>query len=278
MRVISIANFKGGTGKTATAVNMAAFLADAGYRVLLIDADPQHNATDFYAPIEAGPTLTDVLEGLGEAVWSDNVVPVGRRNLDLLGADMGLLRLDLAAIIAGSTEARRRMADFIGCARADDAYDFVIIDCPPSFTAASVAALSESDDVILPTRADAWSRAGVLEMIAQVRSLGRAARCRVLITMADRTNLARQGAELLREDGLDVFRTEIRRSVAVGESSYARQPLCDYEPGCNAARDYDALVREYLEEVTDMNVGDKPRGDEDAAPYAGEEDDDGETV
>ena len=249
MRVLSIANFKGGTGKTATAVNMAAYLADAGYRVLLIDADPQHNATDFYAPIEAGPTLTDVLEGTSEPLWSDNVAPVGRPGLDLLGADMGLLRLDLAAIVNGSIEARRRMADFIECVRQDDAYEFVIIDCPPSFTAASVAALSESDDVILPTRADAWSRAGVLEMIAQIRSLGRSARCRVLITMAERTNLARQGAELLREDGLDVFRTEIRRSVAVGESSYARQPLMDYAPACNAARDYDALVREYLEEV-----------------------------
>ena len=253
MRVISIANFKGGTGKTATAVNMAAFLADAGYRVLLIDADPQHNATAFYASIEAGPTLTDVLEGTSEPLWSDNVVPVGRPGLDLLGADMGLLRLDLAAIVNGSSEARRRMADFIECVRQADAYEFVIIDCPPSFTAASVAALSESDDVILPTRADAWSRAGVLEMLEQVRSLGRRTgsrpRCRVLITMAERTNLARQGAELLREDGLDVFRTEIRRSVAVGESSYARQPLMDYAPACNAARDYDALVREYLEEV-----------------------------
>ena len=254
MRIISIANFKGGTGKTATAVNMAAFLADAGYRVLLIDADPQHNATDFYSPIEgAQPTLYDVLAGTGETPWSDNITPAGRPNIWLLGADMRLLTLDLAAIINGTVEPQRRLSDFLGVVRGDDAYDFALIDCPPSFTAASVAALSESDDVILPTRADAWSRAGVLEMLEQVRSLGRRTgsrpRCRVLITMSDRTNLARQGAEQLREDGLDVFRTEIRRSVAVGESSYARQPLCDYDPSCNAARDYDALVREYLEEV-----------------------------
>lgn len=254
MRTIAIANFKGGTGKTATAVNMTAYLADAGYRVLLIDADPQHNATDFYNPIEGSqPTLYDVLAGKGVTPWPDNITPAGRKNVSLLGADMRLLTLDLAAILNGTAAPQRRMADFLAVLRTDDAFDFIVVDCPPSFTAASVAALTEADDVILPTRADAWSRAGVLEMLEQIRSLGRRTgsrpRCRVLITMADRTNLSRQGAEALRELGLEIFGTQIRRAVAVGESTYARQPLMDYAPECNAARDYDALVREFLEEV-----------------------------
>ncbi len=268
MRTISIANFKGGTGKTVTAVNLAAELADAGRRVLLIDADPQHNATDFYCRDDAAATLTDVLEGTASPFWPEAVTPTGREGLDLLGSDTGLLRLDLSALADGSCEARRRMADFIGALREDDAFDYVLIDCPPSFTAASVAALAESDEVILPTRVDAFSRAGVTELIAQIRSLGRLGaglRLRVLITMADRTNLSRQGAELLRSSGLEIFQTEIRDCVKVGESTYAREPLRDYAPRCTAARDYAALARELL-------AGEENgRPDEGIRPCAGEE-------
>ena len=252
MIVISVANFKGGTGKTTTAVNMAAELAAGGYRVLLIDADPQHNASDFFGADYDWPcTLTDVLEGTAELYWPDDVSATGREGLDLLPADMGLLRLDLAAIANGSSEALRRLTDFLDAVREDDAYDVVIFDCPPSFTAASVAALVNSDEVILPTRVDAFSRAGVEELIGQIRSLGRSTRAvfRVLITMADRTNLSRQASVSLRDSGLWVFRTEIRACVKVGESTYARQPLCDYAPRSTAAADYRALTREYLAEV-----------------------------
>ena len=253
MRVVSIANFKGGTGKTVTACNMAAELAVLGRRVLLIDADPQHNASDFYGGGYDWPcTLTDLLDGTAEAYWPDNVSPTGREGLDLLPADMGLLRLDLASIANQDNQARRRMTDFLASLRSDDAYDFVIFDCPPSFTAASVAALTESDDVILPTRADRFSRAGAAELIDQLRGLGRAAsgaKFRLLMTMTDRSNLCRQAAGSLRESGAWVFGTEIRSCVKVGEATYARQPLCDYAPRSTAAADYRALVKEYLEEV-----------------------------
>ena len=253
MRVISIANFKGGTGKTATACNMVAEMADTGRRVLLIDADAQHNASDFFGGGYNWPcTLTDLLEGAAEGEWPDVVSPTGREGLDLLPADMGLLRLDLASIANQDNRARRRMADFLAALMWADAYDYVIFDCPPSFTAASVAALTESDDIILPTRADRFSRAGVTELLDQLRPLGREARgakFRVLITMADRSNLCRQGAGALRESGLLVFDTEIRSCVKVGESTYARQPLRDYAPRCSAAADYAALVKEYLAEV-----------------------------
>ena len=249
MRTISIANFKGGTGKTVTAVNLAAELADAGRRVLLIDADPQHNATDFYCRDDAAATLTDVLEGSAEAVWPDVITPAGREGLDLLPADMGLLRLDLAAIANGSSAAQHRLGDFLDALREDDAYDFVLIDCPPSFTAASVAGLVQSGEAVLPTRVDAFSRAGVGELIAQLRQLGRVSARIVftaLITMTDRTNLCRQGAAALRASGIPVFDTEIRDCVKVGESTYAREPLRDYAPRSTAARDYAALARELL--------------------------------
>ena len=255
MRVISIANFKGGVGKTTTAVNLAAELAADGHDVLLIDADPQHNASDFYLREADGcATLTDVLLGQCEPYWPEIVTPAPQRaHLSVLPSDMGLLALDLSAIRGGSGAAAGRLADFLVAIGEDNAFAYIIADCPPGFTAASVALLCESDDVILPTLPDAFSRAGALEMIEQINSLSRRTgarpRCRVLITMADRTNLSRQGAEALAEAGLDVFATQIRRAVAVGESTWARRPLMDYAPNCNAARDYDALTEEYLRGV-----------------------------
>ena len=252
MRVVSIANFKGGTAKTVTACNLAAILAaEHGKRVLLIDADPQHNSSDFYGGGYDFPcTLTDVLEGTAEPYWPDTVSATGREGLDLLPADMGLLRLDLAALADGDGQARRRMADFMDTLREDAAYDFVIFDCPPSFTAASVAALTQSDDVIVPTRVDAFSRAGAGELIAQLRGLGRStgANFLMLVTMASRSNLSRQGSEALRATGLWVFPTEVRDCTKVGESTYARQPLIEYAPRCNAAMDYRAVTGEYMAE------------------------------
>ena len=253
MKIISIANFKGGTGKTATACNLAALLAREGKAVLLIDADAQHNASSFFLDEPADLiTLTDVLEGLGETLWSDNVTPCAEYGLDVLPADMGLLRLDLAAILNGDSQAHRRMTDFLDCARRDNAYDFVLIDCPPQFSAPSVAAMANSDTIILPTKVDANSVAGMRELIDQLLGTRRFAITadlfKILITMADRSNLSKQVEAQLRNGRFPVFRTVIRAGVAVGESSYARQPLFEYAPKSKPAQDYEALVREIIAE------------------------------
>ncbi|MBR6114306.1 MAG: ParA family protein [Oscillospiraceae bacterium] len=260
MRVLSIANFKGGTGKTLTACNLAAILAKRGRRVLLIDADPQHNATDFFGAAPEDPTLTQVLSGEAETYWEDVVSPTGRDNLWLLGADMGLLTLDLASMTEGGSEALRRFRDLINVLRNDRAFDHVVIDCPPSFTAASVAALSVSQDVIIPTKADAFSQAGTGELVTQIQQLMGAGRWmpdyHVLLTMVQATRLCREGREMLRSTFRGaVFDTEIHCSVKVEEATFARKPVGEYDPKGRAGHDYRMLADEYLRETEDENNG-----------------------
>lgn len=251
MKIYAVANFKGGVAKTTTVINLAAQMARDGDRVLAIDADAQHNLTDFYCPDWDGITLTDVLTGQADPVPDRNIAHTAYENLDLLCADMRLLTLDLAAILSAADGQDLRLFDFIREVRERDDYDYVIIDCPPSFTASSVAALVCCDEVILPVKADAFSRTGALEMIQQVRSLGAyhiAPRFRVLATMADRSRLSRQARDLLRADGLDVFETEIHASVCVGESTFKRMPLYEYVPRSRVAQDYEQLLREVRED------------------------------
>lgn len=252
MKILSIANFKGGTGKTVTACNLAAIAAREGRRVLLIDADAQHNSSDFFGADPEGCTLTDVLEGYADGVAGDYVQETTLDNLDVLPADMGLLRLDLAAILSQDNQPLRRMDDFLDALRADREYDLIIIDCPPSFTAASVAALVNSDEVLMPTRSDAFSRTGVLEIREQLNNVGLRLlrpmpRIRVLITMADaRSSVPKQAAAMYKAAGFAVCRTVIRSGVAVSKSTWQRLPLYAVAPGSRPAQDYEALAREVL--------------------------------
>lgn len=251
MKTIAIANFKGGVGKTTTVINLAALLARDGKTVLAIDADAQHNLTSFFCPDWDGTTLADLLRGEADQYAENIIAPTAYDNLNLLCADMRLLTLDLAALLNDpqvcSASSDKRLFDFLEAV--NDEYDYCLIDCPPSFSAASVAALVCADEVILPVKADAFSRAGALELIAQVKSLGSyhiAPRFKVLATMADRTRLSRQAIDQLKLDGLDVFDTVIRSSVCCGESSYTRVPLYEYAPRSGAAQDYEALYKEVL--------------------------------
>lgn len=252
MKIISIANFKGGTGKSVTACNLAAIAARDGRRVLLIDADAQHNASDFFGADPEGTTLTGVLEGYADSCSAETMQETPLDKLDILPADMGLLRLDLAAILNQDTAPLRRMDDFIDALRRDQTYDLTVIDCPPSFTAASVAALVNSDEVIMPTRSDAFSRTGVLEIREQLNNVGLRLlrplpRIRVLITMADaRSSVPKQAADIYKAAGFEVCRTVIRSGVAVSKSTWQRLPLYAAAPRSNPALDYERLAKEVL--------------------------------
>nr|DAL91762.1 MAG TPA: ParA [Caudoviricetes sp.] len=250
MKVISIMNLKGGVGKTITAINMAAILAAShNKRVLVIDADPQANASRFFGAENATCGLSSLFCGFG-GVWDEVVWQTQLSGVDIVPADMSLVEIDIAT--AASADASvKTIPDFIAAVRDDDGYDFVIIDCPPGFTAVSVSAIAASDDIIIPAKVDAFAISGITELktqIAAVQQLRDNIRIAgVLITLWRPLPVIMQGESYLRSSGLPVFETYIRRTDAkVDESTFTLQPLSEYSPFCNAARDYRAFVEEYL--------------------------------
>ena len=270
MRTISVINLKGGTGKTTTVINMAAILADRGRRVLCIDADPPANLTQFFgfrAPDKTlDTTLAELMEGyekFGSDDADDYVLATPCPGISLVPASIGLIGADIASIKRGGRV--RAVQDLIDALNEDawigsgvpeedvSAFDYVLIDCPPSFTAASVAAIYASDDVIIPVEADLFSVIGMSTLLAQIGGVRRIQpRVRVagaLITKWHNTPACVQGECALRASAVPVFKQTIRRSDKVTESIFALQDLQTFSPQSAAGRDYRAFVDEYLEGV-----------------------------
>ena len=255
MEVYSIVNLKGGVGKTVTACNLAAILgAWHEKRVLLIDADAQANTTAFYSCDRAGSTLADVLAGRCN-YWPEFILETEVTGVSILPADISLLEQDIASVRRGGMESIKFLGDLIQVLAEDDAFDIVLFDCPPAFSAASVAAIAVSDAVIIPTKLDAWSLSGVVEIARQIEAIRKEVKpgirvAGVLITMYHRSDVQVQGAEylraILREQKADVYDTVIRRTDKVDEATFARQPIYQWSRTSSAGRDYLAWVEEFL--------------------------------
>ena len=231
MRTIAIVNLKGGVGKTVTAVNVAAILAtEYGQRVLLIDADPQANATQSLLPPGEYDTLARLL-AMPDAYYGALLYHSSIRGLDIVPADDDL---------------RDAMEE-------GDAYDCIVIDCPPALSPACAAAIAASTDVVIPIKVDAYSVRGMNELTAQIDRLRsiypdvHVAGC--LPTMWYRSDTVEQGERLLREQApVHVFASHIRRSPKVDESTWTGEPVVSWSPRSAAAQDYRAFVAEFLEE------------------------------
>ena len=254
MKTIAIMNNKGGVGKTVTAINLADILvADHKQRVVLVDCDGQANLTRFFLPGADKldlVTTADVLRGDCEQLWSDNLVPI-RPGLDLLPSSSDLYELDLQAIKDG-VSAPERLRHFAEAAAADGEVDWMLFDCPPGYTLASVAALLSVREVMIPALADKFSLDGVFAVIAQLRGLSAACpglRSRVLLTQTRSAEVVGECEKLLRSQRVPLYRTKIRRTDKVPESTVTLSPMREYSPRSSAAVDYRCLAGELMEEV-----------------------------
>ena len=243
--VYAIANQKGGVGKTTTAVNVAACIAEAGYPTLLVDVDPQGNATVGLGVERTGPGLYDALTGAATA--AEAVRPTAVQGLsvlistpDLAGATMELPR------VAGSEQ---RLREALAPIRDD--YAFVVLDCPPSLGPLTVNALVAADRVIVPVQTEYFALEGLAGLLDTLGLIQRELNPRLtvagmLLTMHDaRTKLAQDVEREVRTHFPSlVFETVIPRNVRLGEAPSFGRPVIHHDPHCAGSEAYFELAKE----------------------------------
>jgi chromosome partitioning protein len=227
-KVYAFANQKGGVGKTTSAVNLAACLAEAGERALVVDLDPQANATSGLGMHANGTSSYDLLDG---APLDELAKPTAFPNLFLVPSKPELA--GAAVELAGREGGDRFLADSLA---ESNGFDFVLLDCPPSLGPLTVNALAAADRVIVPVQAEYYALEGLSQLmqsinLIRVRLNPRLAIAGVLITMSDaRTNLAADvEAEVRKHFGDLVFRTVVPRSVRVAEAPSHGLPITHYD-------------------------------------------------
>ena len=252
MKTICVANQKGGVGKTTTAINLAAALSEHGLRILLIDLDPQGNASTGLGipPEERRKTTYDVLLAdhtlqqiaLRTAIPGVDIAP---STTDLSSADMELLANERRSF---------RLRNALRASALDQDYDFVLIDCPPSLNLLTVNAMVAADSVLVPLQSEFFALEGLSQLMLTLRGVRESANPKlriegIVLTMFDvRNRLSQQVEQDAREAlGELVFETRIPRNVRVSEAPSFGQPVLTYDPTSRGAAAYRALARELLD-------------------------------
>lgn len=253
IRTTAIMNLKGGVAKTTTTVNMAAILArDYGAQVLVVDADSQCNTTEFFG-VKSEPfgnlslilrQRPDVSTPFGAACAC--IQPTDYEGVYIIAGDESLMDLDLSKVELGrvSINILRELVE-----EADGVYDYILIDCPPAFNAASAAALVAADDVVIPIKLDAFALRGMSNLMRQIKNMRklnpRLKLAGLLPTMWYNDPQIRDAEEQLRDAHLPVF-PHIRRSDKVDRMTFQQNPLLISSPNSAAGVDYRRFVAAYV--------------------------------
>lgn len=249
-KIIVIANQKGGVGKTTTAVNTAISLAVSEYRTLLIDIDPQANATVGVSDLteDYQHTIYDVL--IGGVPMDEAVVKTRFATLDIIPSTKDLVgaEIELVSIIAREYQLKQKLETI------RDNYDYIIVDCPPSLGLLTLNALTAADSVLIPIQCEYYALEGLGQLLNTIRLVQKHLNKHlsiegVLLTMYDgRLNLSKQVEEEVKGYFKDkIFNAIIHRNIRLGEAPSFGKPVLLYDANSTGAKNYVALVEELLE-------------------------------
>ncbi len=254
-RVIAVANQKGGVGKTTTAINLSACLAEAGKKILVIDLDPQGNTTSGFgiAKEEQEKTVYEVL--IGECTAEEAILRNVEENLDLLPSNVNLSGAEIELI--GVDRKEYILRDQLEAVR--QRYDFVLIDCPPSLNMLTVNAMTTANSVLVPIQCEYYALEGLSQLIYTINLVKERLNPDlemegVVFTMYDaRTNLSLQVVENVKSNlRQNIYKTIIPRNVRLAEAPSHGMPITQYDPKSAGAESYRLLAEEVIRYGTEQ--------------------------
>jgi chromosome partitioning protein len=248
-RVIIVANQKGGVGKTTTVVNLSAYIANSGKKILVIDLDSQSNSCSGLGVRKEGRDKSLYEALVGNAPAGDIIVPTGIKNLHVIPSNINLSGAQVEMVAMENREFRlKHVVDSVR-----GVYDFIFIDSPPSLGILTINGLVASDSVIIPIQCEYYALEGLSQLLKTINlvknRLNKNLKLEgVLLTMYDtRTNLSRQVVEeVLAYFKGKVYKTIIPRNVRLAEAPSFGKPICLYDPESVGARSYDKLSKEIM--------------------------------